>query len=180
MVEQTAAVDVADVLRRQFSQRLERYRSLVAKSVEMEGSLPPKEASEVAQLMEQLGLPVERFERDRASLIAAGNLERHAADILEANSKTIADVPALEAELEVLDREYVAEMTKFRLRREEMEREMAKRRQAITAERKRPRQSTAEIDMKLSRIYEGNPVMFRAGVTADELPRLLAVRQTIV
>lgn len=176
----TALVDVADVLRRQFSQRLERYRVLVAKSVETGGTLPPEEAGEVVSLMEQLGLPAERFERDRASLIGAGNLERRRMEILDANGQTVADVPVLEAELEVLTREMVAESAKFRLRHAELEREIATRRQAIAKEQNRPRQSTAGVDGELMRLREGNPVMFRAGVTAEELPRLLGVRQSIV
>lgn len=178
MTSATAVVDVADVLRRQFSQRLERYRSLVAKSVDSGGSLPSAEADEVASLMEQLGLPAERFERDRTSLIGAGNLERRRAEILDENGKTVANVPVLEAELEVLTREMVEETAKFRLRHAEMEREIATRRQAIASEQNRPRQSTSGVDAELMRLREGNPVMFRTGVTSEELPRLLSVRQS--
>lgn len=99
MVEQTAAVDVADVLRRQFSQRLERYRALVGKSVETDGRLPPADADEVVRVMEQLGLPAERFEHDRVSLIRIRNLDQRRAAIVEANGQSVADVPTLEAEV---------------------------------------------------------------------------------
>lgn len=180
MASETAVVDVSDVLRRQFSQRLERYRSLVAKSVESGGSLPPTEAAEVVSLMEQLGLPGDRFERDRATLVGAGNLERRRAEILEENGKVVADVPALEAEVAELSREFVQETARFKAWSVEKQREIASRQQAIAKEQNRPRQSTAGVDAELMRLREGNPVLYRSGVTAEELPRLLGVRQATV
>lgn len=180
MASETAVVDVSDVLRRQFSQRLERYRSLVAKSVESGGSLPPTEAAEVVSLMEQLGLPGDRFERDRTTLVGAGNLERRRAEILEENGKVVADVPALEAEVAELAREFVQETARFKAWSVEKQREIASRQQAIAKEQNRPRQSTAGVDAELMRLREGNPVLYRSGVTAEELPRLLGVRQATV
>jgi hypothetical protein len=179
MVQQTAAVDVADVLRRQFSQRLERYRSLVAKSVETDGRLPPADADEVVQVMEQLGLPAERFEHDRVSLIRVRNLDRQLAAIVAANGKPGADVPTLEAELAQLSQEFVQVTGELKRRQADLEREISQRQRAIAAEVHRPRQSTASLDAELQRQYESNPVMFRHAVTAEELPRLLKVRQTV-
>jgi hypothetical protein len=178
MAGQTAVVDVADVLRRQFSQRLERYRAIVAEAYKADGRLSAETAAELATLMEQLGLPAERFEQDRVSLIRISNLERQRAEIVEANGKVVADVPTLQAELAKLDSEFVRVVGELKRKQADLEREMGERRRAIAAEVNRPRQSTANLDADLRRVQEFNPVMFRQGVTAEELPRLLTVRQS--
>jgi len=83
MVSKTAVVDVAELARRQFSERLERYRSLVAAAADHDGQLPAAQVEEFLAVASQLGIPTDRLGRDAGSLVASRNLEARVAEIRE-------------------------------------------------------------------------------------------------
>jgi chromosome segregation ATPase len=180
MVSKTAVVDVAELARRQFSERLERYRSLVAAAADREGQLPAAQVEEFLAVASQLGIPADRLGRDIGSLVARRNLEARVAEIREANERAVADVPQLEAELAELSQEFMQAKRRMEMELERLEGEMNKRRAEIAREQRRPRQSPASLELQLRRLHEGNPVMFAAGVAVSDLPRLLGVRQSAI
>jgi hypothetical protein len=179
-MSKTAVVDVAEMVRRQFEQRLERYRSLVAAAADGGGQLPAAMAEEFLEVTSQLGIPADRLGHDVATLVASRNLETRVAAIREANERVVADVPQLEAELAELSQEFVRAKRRMELEIERLEGEMRSRRVEIAKEHNRPRQSTASLELQQRRLAEGNPVLFARGVTAAELPRLLGVRQSTI
>jgi hypothetical protein len=179
-MSETAVVDVAEMVRRQFEQRLERYRSLVAAAADHDGQLPAAMAEEFLEVTSQLGIPADRLGHDVGSLVASRNLEARLWAIHEANNRVVADVPKLEAELAELSQEFMRTKRRMELEVERLEGEMRSRRAEIAKEHTRPRQSTASLEQQRRRLAEGNPVLFAPGVTVADLPRLLGVRQSTV
>jgi hypothetical protein len=179
-MSKTAVVNVAEMVRRQFEQRLERYRSLVAAAADRDGQLPAAMAEEFLEVTSQLGIPADRLGHDVGSLVASRNLEARVAAIHESNNRAVADVPQLEAEVEALSQAFMRAKRQSELELERLEGEMRKRRGEIAREQNRPRQSTANLEQQRRRLAEGNPVLFAPGVTVAELPRLLTVRQSTI
>jgi hypothetical protein len=167
-------------IQRQFSEALSRYRELAREASQTGGELPDEKVDEVLELAKQLGIPPTRFTHDATSFVAAGNYEKRIAEIQARNAHTTVDVPALEAKADTLTKTFLREKRAWEIRSEELQRELSEIRRTISAEVHRPRESTREIESQLRRVYDSNPVVFRSGVIAEDLPRLLEVRQSTV